>query len=231
MRYGIEIFDRFPEYVRGVVVARDIENPEGQEELRDMLSEIQIQTRQKIGEQDYREHPHIANWREAYRRFGVNPNKHSPSVEALVRQVVKGRQLKSINAVVDIFNYISLKYLVPSGADDLHKVVGDLRLRYARGDEIFVPLNGQQVEHPRPGEVIYADDEKVLCRCWNWRQGDHTKLTPEAKWVAVNVDCLPPVTRERAEEITREVAELIRRFCGGEVNYYILDRENPQIEI
>ncbi len=231
MRYRIEIFDHFPQYVRGVVIARDIENRQGQQELRDMLSKIQLQTRQKVSEQDYREHPQIANWREAYRRFGINPNKQSPSVEALVRQVVKGRELKSINAVVDIFNYISLKYLVPSGADDLHKVVGDLRLRYARGDEVFIPLNRQEVEHPKPGEVIYADDEKVLCRCWNWRQGDHTKLTPETKWVAVNVDCLPPVTKEKAEEITREVAELIRRFCGGDVNYYMLDRDNPEIGI
>lgn len=231
MRYRIEVFDRFSDYVRGVVIAEGIDNGDSPRGLRELLEEVQKELPGKVSPEGFREHPRIAAWREAYRAFGVNPNKFPPSVEALVRQVLKGRAIRSINPVVDLFNYLSLKYLVPAGADDLDKVVGDLRLCYARGDEVFVPFDrGGEVEHPKQGEVIYADEEKVLCRCWNWRQGYHTRLTPETRRVAINVDCLRPVSEGEAEAITRELAQLVEEFCGGRVRYFLLSATNPEIQ-
>jgi len=120
---------------------------------------------------------------------------------------------------------------VPSGGDDLGSVEGDLRLILAKGDEPFTPLGSEAVEHPPAGEVIYFDNAKVMCRRWNWRQGDHTKLSPATSNVAINVDCLPPVSKDEAKAITGELAELVREFCGGEVNYFLLDAAQNEAEI
>src|ERR1700728_2623295 len=54
------------------------------------------------------EHPRIAPWREAYRRFGARPLDFRSSMEALVRRVVRGDAIPSINALVDIGNLMSL---------------------------------------------------------------------------------------------------------------------------
>lgn len=230
MLYRIEIFDRFGEYCRGVVIARGINSREKHKELQKLLEEAVLSVRQRLDPEGYRKEPRIHAWREAYKAFGVNANKFPPSVDALVRQVLKGRDARSINPVVDVFNYISLKYLVPSGADDLGKVKGDLCLTYAKGDELFVPFDRNEVDPPKPGEVIYRDDEKVLCRCWNWRQGAHTKIEATTKEVAINVDGLPPVSPDEVWRITQEVAQLIREFCGGEVFCFLLSKERPEAE-
>ncbi len=231
MLYKVEVFDRFENYYRGVVVARGIRNRAGDERLRKLLEEAVLLVRQRLDPEGYREEPRIRAWREAYRAFGVNPNKFPPSVEALVRQVLKGRDIRSVNPVVDIFNYISLKYLLPSGADDLKKVKGDLRLTYARGGEIFVPFDRDEVDPPKPGEVIYRDDEKVLCRCWNWRQGVHTKIEETTEEVAINVDGLPPLSPDEVWSITEETGRLVKEFCGGEVLCFLLYKERPEVEI
>ena len=231
MDYHIEIFDKFPDFIRGVVIGKGVNNEYKSEELAFLIKEVQNKVTKEIDPERYREHPRVANWREAYKKFGINPNKFPPSVETLIKQVVKGKGIKSINPLVDIFNYISLKYLVPSGGDDLSKVVGDLRLTYAKGDELFIPFGETEPDPPKKNEVIYRDEEKVLCRCWNWRQGEHTKLTIETNWVAINVDCLPPVDSNEAKRITEEVAQLIERFCGGEAEIFIMDRKNPRITL
>jgi hypothetical protein len=78
--------------------------------------------------------------------------------------------------LVALFNYFSIKHTVTSGGDDLDKVDGQLMLTLARGTEPYTPFNSPEVlEHPDPGEVIYVDNSIVMCRRWNWRQGDQTK--------------------------------------------------------
>ena len=49
--------------------------------------------------------------------------------------------------------------------------------------------------------------------------------------MAINVDCLPPVSKDEAKAITGELAELVREFCGGEVNYFLLDAAQNEVEI
>ena len=50
---------------------------------------------------------------------GVSRKKSPSSVEALVRRAGKGGEPVSISPVVDFYNAISLKYLVPAGGFDI----------------------------------------------------------------------------------------------------------------
>ncbi|GAI13869.1 unnamed protein product, partial [marine sediment metagenome] len=143
----------------------------------------------------------------------------------------RGDQLPYINTLVALFNYFSLRHMVPSGGDDLNAVNGDLCLTLAKGDEPFTPLNSDVIEYPAPGEVIYVDNSKVMCRRWNWRQGDQTKLSPATTNVAINIDCLPPVSKDEARAITKELADLVREFCGGEVTFLLLNASQSEVEV
>jgi DNA/RNA-binding domain of Phe-tRNA-synthetase-like protein len=226
-----EVFAKFPSYIRGVVIARGVNNHGENQKLIKMLSEVVAKATQDESLQQIKSHPRIANWRQAYTDFGTNPNKFYCSIESLGRRARRGDQLPYINTLVALFNYFSLKHMVPSGGDDLHSADGDLRLTIAKGDEPFTPLNSDVVEYPPAGEVIYVDNSKVMCRRWNWRQGDQTKLSPETTDVAINVDCLPPVAKGEAGAITEELAELVKEFCGGEVKFLLLDAENNEADI
>ncbi len=226
-----EVFAKFPSYIRGVVIARGVDNHGEKPRLIEMLSELVAKATQDESLQAIKAHPRIANWRQAYTDFGTNPNKFYCSIESLGRRARRGDQLPYINTLVALFNYFSLKHMVPSGGDDLNAADGDLCLTLAKGDEPFTPLNSNAVEYAPAGEVIYVDNSRVMCRRWNWRQGDHTKLMPETADVAINVDCLPPVAKGEAGAITEELAGLVREFCGGEVKHLLLDAANNEAEI
>jgi DNA/RNA-binding domain of Phe-tRNA-synthetase-like protein len=226
-----EVQKIFPEYIRGVVSARDIDNRGENTGLIELLRGVERQATQDASLLEIKAHPKIASWRAAYTKFGANPNKFYSSIESLCRRARRGDQLPYINTAVALFNYFSLKYVVPSGADDLATVQGDLRLTIAKGDENFTPFNAEEVEHPDPGEVIYLDNVYVMCRRWNWRQGYQTRLTPETRDLAINVDCLPPFSRTEAEVMTSELAELVERFCGGAVKYSLLSPANSEFEV
>jgi DNA/RNA-binding domain of Phe-tRNA-synthetase-like protein len=226
-----EVLAKFPGYVRGVVIARGVDNHGEKPRLIEMLSEVVTKATQDESLLEIKSHPRIANWRQAYTDFGTNPNKFYCSIESLARRARRGDQLPYINTLVALFNYFSLKHMVPSGGDDLRLADGDLHLTIARGDEPFTPLNSEEIEYPPAGEVIYVDNSRIMCRRWNWRQGDHTKLLPETTDVAINVDCLPPVAKGEAKAITEELAGLVKEFCGGEVKYIFLDAERNEADI
>lgn len=226
-----EVLIKFPEYIRGVVIARGVNNNGENQRLVELLRKVEQDATQDQSLQDIKNHPRIGSWRQAYSDFGSNPNKFYSSIESLGRRARRGDHVTYINTLVALFNYFSLRHMVPSGGDDLDRVDGDLCLTLAKGDELFTPLNSDVVEHPVPGEVIYVDSYKVMCRRWNWRQGDQTKITPATTNVAINVDCLPPVSRDEAEAITKELANLVKEFCSGQVTYFWLDASQNEVEI
>ncbi len=122
--------------------------------------------------------PHIAAWYAAYRAFGTNPKRERPSVDALRRRLARTARLPRINAAVDCYNLVSVGHGVPAGAFDLDTVDGDIVIGFAAGREEFTPLGEPgTTEHPRPGEVIYADRTSVLTRHWNHRDAERTKVT------------------------------------------------------
>ena len=109
----------------------------------------------------------------------------------------------------------------------MEKVRGDIVLDFAKGNEQFVRLGGTENEPPEIGEVVYKDDIGILCRRWNWREGDRTKLTEETKNAIIVIESLPPMDRKMLERATTELTELIKKFCGGNQTQTILSQETP----
>lgn len=231
--YSIEdtIFSSFPDYVRGVVVARSVKNGPSPGDLVALLREEERSLREKLGKDNPADHPRITSWREAFRKTGVKPAEFRSSIEAMARRIVKGQEIPSINALVDIGNVVSLRHLVPAGGHSLDDVKEDLSLRTARGDEVFVPLGETEEEHPVPGEIIFAEGRTILTRRWSWRQGNHTLTLPETTSIEFNVDGLPPVEPGEVEEACREITEYVERFCGGILRWGILSAAEPAMSL
>ncbi|MBM4327627.1 MAG: hypothetical protein FJ118_10750 [Deltaproteobacteria bacterium] len=226
-----EVFDRFPGYVRGLVIAHGVKNGPSSEGLISLLRAAEDEARGRLNLETLAEHPKMASWREAYRAFGAKPSKFRPSIEAMARRVLRNEPLPSINALVDIGNVVSLRYLAPAGGHAIDTLTQDIELRPARGDEEFTPLDSDEVEHPAPGEIIFVEGKTVLTRRWTWRQAKHTLVVPETTALEVNVDGLPPVSVEEVQEACREIARLIERFCGGSARLDMLSQENPRVEL
>jgi DNA/RNA-binding domain of Phe-tRNA-synthetase-like protein len=226
-----EVFTQYPGYVRGVVLAYGVSNSDSSSELIAMLRAAEVSVRDRLDKDKLIEHPRISSWREAFRAFGAKPGKFRSSIEAMVRRVLSNRELPSINALVDIGNVISLRYLVPVGGHAIDVVNRDLILRPATGGEEFVPFGSEQVEHPHSGEIVFVEGDTVLTRRWCWRQANHTLTSLSTTAIEFNVDGLPPVSEDEVEMICCETMGLIERFCGGRTRYEILSRQNPRIKL
>ncbi len=225
------IFEKFPSLMIGVVVAKGINNKGTNKEVMKLLKEQERKIKETFNSETLSEHPKIQAWREAYSSFGAKPKKYRCSVENLYRMIIDNIPLNHINALVDIYNVVSLKHTVPVGGDDLDKVDGDIVLTIADGTETFNQLNSEEVNNPKPQEVIYRDDKGVLCRRWNWRESDKSKMTEDTKNVVLVIEGLDPVTKKEIETITQELSSLIYTFCGGKIKSYIVDRASKEIEI
>jgi DNA/RNA-binding domain of Phe-tRNA-synthetase-like protein len=140
------------------------------------------------------DHPHVEAWRHAMRSFGVNPSRFRNSVEALLRRAHNGG-LPAINRLVDIYNAVSVKHVLPVGGEDAAAIAGSPRLVLATGEEEFETTDhGREViEHPEPGEVIWRDDVGVTCRRWSHRQCRRTRITEESTHVLFILECLHPM--------------------------------------
>jgi DNA/RNA-binding domain of Phe-tRNA-synthetase-like protein len=236
MRFCIEedVFQLFPQFHRGIVIAMGIDNSRPCSELEDLLRKQEEMMRQDPAV-DLAAHPRLLAWKDAYRQFGSNPNKFTPSIVFLAKQVKSGKTVRSISPAVDAFNIISLKHIIPCGGDDMNSVEGDVTLGRAVSDETFAPIfKPEEIEHPDPGEVIYVNRQtkRVLCRRWNWRNADFSKLTPETKNLAINVDGMAPaIGREEIEEAAEGLKQLLLQYCGGKIVIHYLDAQNREISV
>lgn len=212
----------FPEACIGVVVATGIDNRQNRLLAATALQDAVLRCRAALGDGDLAGHPGVAPWREAYRRFGVKPARHRSSIESLLRSARDDR-LHSINPLVDLYNTISLRHLLPCGGEDLDAIRGDLRLTVAAGGEPFVPLGATEPLPPSAGEVVYADDEGIVCRAWNWREAHRTRLTPDTARAVLVIEALPPRSLADLQAACDDLATATQRFVGGTCRVALLE--------
>jgi len=226
-----ELFDKFPGFCRGVVVATGLTNRASPADLTAALREAEAALPSILNIDTILENPKISNWREAYRSIGIKPTEFRPSVEALARRVLRGESLPSISTLVDIGSLVTIRHLLPTGAHAIDHLKGDIELRFASGNETFEPFGTDIVEHPAPGEIIFADGDIVMTRRWTWRQAKHSLVVPETTAVEVNLDGLPPFTQTDVETICTEVAGLLEKYCGGTSRFEVLTKDHPVMDL
>lgn len=208
-----EVAAHHPRYQALVLVAENLQNGPSTSFTDQLLQQVEEEVRSRFEASSLKDHPHTQAWREAYRSFGMKPQRFQNSAEALISRVLKGNPLPRINRLVDVYNLISVRYALPCGGEDIGHVQGTVSLMYATGTEVFDTVKeGQQVtEHPQVGEVVWADDLGVTCRAWNWRQGTRTRLTGQTHSAYFLLEHLLPDGQLELEAAGKELHELLLR--------------------
>jgi lysyl-tRNA synthetase, class I len=165
--------------------------------------------------------PEIAVWRAAFGKFGVKPSKYLSSAEALAKRALKGSPAQ-VSPVVDSYNSVSIKHLLPMGALDLDKVQGDLVVRYGREGEKAQLLGMEDAVEVTPKHVVYADDQQVVTWLWNHRDAASSAVKQDSKHVVFLVDSL--VGAEQARQATDELSELLQQIGAALVVKGVIGR-------
>jgi DNA/RNA-binding domain of Phe-tRNA-synthetase-like protein len=225
-----ELFDILPDLTIGMVVAMGVDNTHLSREINDLLTQGIEELRRNLTVDRVQEHPRIKPWRTTFSKIGISGSKFPSSIESMARRIFKGDPFPEINPLVDLYNSISLKYVVPMGGHDLDTLEGNIHLRFAEGWEPFTPMGGGETVIVPKGELVYCDYREVLTRNWVWRQCEKDKATDKTKNVFIPIDVLGEVGKERADEIISELSIGIPKYLGGTIYSAILNKENPSVE-
>jgi len=229
-RLSIEaLVDRFPDFRVAFVFAEPLTvAPTRSAGLAKEIAEAEAQCRALWGGTELSAIPGVAAWRSAYKGFGIKRTSYRSSVERLIKRVLAGDPLPEINALVDLYNMVSLKSGLCLGCDDLDKTEGDLVFRFARAGDSFVDMGAEPSEDPndppKEGEVVYADARHVLCRRWNWRQDARTASSRKTRRAVLTIQSNGFGDVEAAAAL---LASLIGRECGAASRIEVLDRLRP----
>ncbi len=219
-----EIADRFPAARIVVVYGFGLSNGPSEESGGALLEGTCRRVGEILGSNKPQSHPHLQAWREVYQAFGAKPSKYLCSAEALVQRAMKDAPPR-INRLVDFYNAVSIANFLPIGGEDLDRLQGDLVLRFSDGKMTFDIADGggdAPIAVP-PGEVVWADDEGITCRRWNWRQGRRTRLTEASRNAYFILESLSPPYEETAfKQAVEEIASGLTSLAGASA--VIVDR-------
>ena len=151
-------------------------------------------------------------YRDLFWSLGIDPTKIRPAAEALVRRIVGGRPLPTINTAVDSYNLASIETRVAFAAFDADLLHGDLTLRYATEGEGFLGI-GMDGPKVLEGRELVIDDGEELVAIYPYRDADGSKLTLRTKRSLLLGCGVPGLGGAELGEATDRAAELVRRYA------------------
>ncbi|EOU1828522.1 B3/4 domain-containing protein [Clostridium perfringens] len=223
-----DFWELFPNAKIGIITCNGIDNTiKDENQYKDMISQGEKEALNHLPNEEFSSNEVIKVWRDAFKKFKTKKGARS-SIEALLKRVSTGKELGTINPLVDIYNSISLKYAMPCGGEDMDKFIGDIRLSKATGDESFITLGSDKSEPPYEGEIVYKDDGGAICRCWNWRESIRTMLTEDTKNAFLCIELVDENREKEFENALKELSQLVEKNLGGKSEVSILHINNKE---
>lgn len=226
-RYHPDIIERFPDIVGGVIVGKGLSASCVDLGFIQVYLAEQCDVLSRTDGSGLSKLEPLAAWRQAFRRFGVEPTQYRSAAESLLRRLTKKGDIPSTNLLVDIGNLVSIRYALPVAVIDYRMVQTPITVHFARGDERFVRLGEEDSDPIPPGEVIFTDAVgSVVARRWCWRQSAESAATPATTSVIVTVEAHHAAGRADVEHACADLVELFSRYVGGEYTVSLLDAGN-----
>ena len=154
-----------------------------------------------FGSEKVQEHPRIKPWRTAFSKLGISGSKFPSSIESMARRILRGDPFPRINPLVDLYNSVSLKHLVPMGGHDLDTLDGKSLPCDLRRD-------GSRL---RP----WAEGKGSPCRKENWSIGMIERCSPEIGYGA-SVKKIRPPKRQKTFSFPSMSSGRWAGRCGGD---------------
>ncbi|MFX1452748.1 MAG: B3/4 domain-containing protein [Promethearchaeota archaeon] len=161
-------------------------------------------------------------YRDFFWELGIDPTKNRPAAEALIRRVLKGKSIPRINCVVDAYNLASMESGVPLAAFDADHLKGDLTMRFAETNEIFLGIGMKEAKILKGNELIINDQNQIIA-IYPYRDAEDTKVTKITKNVTLLICGAPGLEKDLLNSAGDLALDYITQLCGGSGNYQIYE--------
>lgn len=204
-RYAPEIRSRFPQLRSRTLLVDSIDStadPSAE------IARLVAIADDRLAAASEGEFPEIQAWRRAFSAMGLKPTQYRCASEALLRRYRKEGSLPALHPLIDLCNAASLAFAIPVAVFDTGKITGTMTVRFARGDETYETFAGE-IEHPEPGEVIFADDDgRAHARRWTNRQSGWSAVRAKTSQALI-------VTEALQETADNDTAALMSSLAGA----------------
>ena len=130
----------------------------------------------------------INDWRETYRKMGLNASDHRSSIEALLRRPASYTGIR----FVDLCNSVSIHCKATIGAYD-RRQVDTLTVRLSLAEDRFDAI-GRPIQI-KPGVPSYCDDLGIVCYGLNHRDSQRTAIRTDTRHALVISEYVSQRTR------------------------------------
>lgn len=155
--------------------------------------------------------PGAADARSLYKDLGLDPTKVRPSNEALLRRVLKGEALYTVNTLVDALNLCSLRAQLPFGLYDLDRVEGPVTLRLGHPGESYEGIRKAAVNVE--GRPVLVDARGPFGNPTS--DSARTMITTACRRALVIVYAPGRHAPSRIEGVLADTAATLTRWSGG----------------
>ena len=224
-----EVLEKYPNAEIGYLVARvNVKKSDPYvESLKQTLAKKLEE--EGINATNFVVHPSISQWRRIYENdFQVKAKLHRSSIEALLKRVVTGKEIWKICSVVDLYNCCSVLSLLPMGGYDLKKVSGDVRIRYAKDGEPFWSLGKKESIATRVNQVVYADDQRIMCWLWNHKDSAETCIDETSKLVLFFIDSFD---HNQVQFALNELEKRLENIQCASLEKGVLNKSSPEASL
>ena len=165
LQQSSEFTDRWTQF-RGAYILADVVNSPTSPELWKEIEDFCADLRSRFTTDTIKQQSGIAATRAAYKACGKDPSRYRPASEQLARRVLQGKDLYSVDTLVDLGNLVSLFSGYPTGLLDADKIKGkkeeveglaDIELGVGHADEPYEGI-GRGVLNIE-GLPVYRDAE------------------------------------------------------------------------
>ena len=191
-----KVLSRFPNMSMGYLIAENIVN-EPSNEL-DIL--INNRLNSLAGLKSVEQSAGVIKWRDVFSQMNAKKGKLS-SIESLLSMYLENKKLPNINPIVNYYNSLSCFWGLPMGAYTIDNLPdGEIALREARKNEEFTPIGSKLIEKTSNGEIVYSSGSTVICKLWNNKDADISKITSESKNILFIFDGADEEQKEKIQE-------------------------------
>ena len=186
----------------------------------DRLEDLKIRIKEQVKSdtkslEEIKDRPVFRAYRDFYWKVGIDPTKTRPAGEALTRRILGGKEIPTINTLVDAYNLASLKSSIAIAAFDSAKISRpSLLLRRAKAGEGFLGI-GMNEPIELVGVEVVIEDEKSheLIAVYPYRDAEKSKVTAETNEVLLMMCGVPGIGDAQLETASALCRQFISEFC------------------
>lgn len=225
-QHSPEIWRDFPELTPGVLAVTGITNDVAVDHRAAPYLDI---ARDRLAAGTESDLPEIQAWRRAFSKMGLKPTGYRCASEALLRRFRKEGDLPHIHPLIDLCNAVSLAYATPIAVIDTAQVSDGIEVHYADGSERYQTFGGE-MEHPVPGEVIFADAAgQAHARRWTNRQSGASAVRDTTSDVVIVAEAMHETGNEDIPRLIATLADELTAIWSMRPHTAILSPSAPRV--